>query len=219
VDKQRLDQHFSAVRDLELRIARLEEEPPNLVACQRPMAPGALEDIDGRPQMKERSRAMSDLVTMAYACDMTRVLSYWYSQPVSDVLFPDTTAGHHQLTHDETDEMPQVNQIVISIMADLAYLIESLKNIPEGDGTILDNSIIMATTDVSYGRTHQIDEYPIIIAGTGCGTLKTGFHYRSGTKENTSLVSYSLINAMGATISEFGGEAGRVTSGLSVIES
>jgi len=219
VDRQRLDQHFSAVRDLELRIARLEEDPPNLAACLRPEVPASLEDIEGRPQMKGRSRAMSDLVTMAYACDMTRVLSYWYSQPVSDVLFPNASAGHHQLTHDEPDEMPQFNQIVISIMEDLAYFIESLKAIPEGDATLLDNSIILGTTDVSYGRTHQIDEYPIIIAGTGCGTLRNGFHYRSETKENTSLVAYSLINAMGATISEFGDGAGRVTSGLSVIES
>ena len=218
-DRIRLEQHLAAVRDLELRIARIEEDPPNLAACARPDAPPQLMDTDGRPPMRERSRVMSDLVTMAMACDLTRVLSFWFTRPVSNVLFPDITAGHHQLTHDEPGDQPQVNRIVISIMEDFAYFLESLRSVPEGDGTLLDNSIILGTSDVSYARTHQIDEYPIILAGSGCGTLRQGFHYRSTTQENTSLVSFSLLRAMGVPVSEFGVGPGRVTQGLSAIES
>ena len=155
---------------------------------------------------------------MAFACDVTRVLSYWYSHPLSDVLYPGATAGHHQLTHDEPGEQPMVNAIVKGIVHDFAYLVDSLRAIPEGDGTLLDNSIILGTTDVSEGRTHQIDEYPILIAGTGCGTLQTGFHYRSETLGNTSHVSLSLLQAMDVRVSEFGIDAGRVDSGLSEIE-
>lgn len=217
-DKQRLDQHFDAVRDLELRIARLQEDPPNLAACARPMAPAALPDIDGRPQLSARARVMSDLITMAFACDLTRVLSFWYSAPVSNALFPNAGAGHHQLTHDEPGGQPQVNQIVISIMEDFAYLISSLRAIPEGDATLLDNSVVLATTDVSYGRTHQIDEYPIVLAGSACGALKTGFHYRSETQENTSLISLSLLRAMGVQVAEFGVGPGNVKDGLSLLE-
>lgn len=217
-DRIRIEQHLSAVRDLELRIARLEEDPPNLAACLRPEAPPEIPPIEGRPQMSARAQVMADLVTMAYACDLTRVLSFWYSQPVSNVLYPETTAGHHQLTHDEPGDQPQCHQIVRSIMSDFAYLIDALRSIPEGEGTLLDNSVILGTTDVSYGRTHQIDEYPIILAGSACGRLRTGIHYRSETQENTSLVSYSLLRTMGVNISEFGTDAGRVTQGLSDIE-
>ena len=185
----------------------------------RPEMPGDLPDIEGRPQMSARSRVMADLVTMAYACDLTRVMSCWYSHPVSDVLYGNATAGHHQLTHDEPGDQPQVHEIVVSIISDFSYLIESLRNVPEGDGTLLDNSVVLATTDVSYGRTHQINEYPILLAGTACGALKTGFHYRSETQENTSQVGLSLLRAMDVRAAEFGVGAGNVTSGLSVIES
>lgn len=218
-DKARLDQHLSGVRDLELRIARQEEDPPNLAACMRPMNPEPLPDIDGRPQMSARSKLMADLVTMAFACDLTRVLSFWYSHPVSNVLYGNATAGHHQLTHDEPGDQPQVHEIVVSIVSDFAALVESLRAIPEGDGTLLDNSVLLGTTDVSYGRTHQIDEYPILLAGTACGALKTGFHYRSETQENTSKLSLSLLRAMDVPVAEFGVGAGRVTTGLSEIES
>ncbi len=218
VDQQRLDQHMSAVRDLELRIARLQEDPANLAACMRPEAPAPLPPIDGRPQMSERSRVMSDLATMAYACDLTRVMSYWYSQPVSDVLYPGMEAGHHILTHDEPGEQPQVNAIVIQIMHDFAYFIESLRSIPEGDGTLLDNSVILGTTDVSYARTHQIHEYPLIVAGTCCGAIRNGFHHRSSSFQSATHVPLTIMRAMGANISAFGEDAGRVTDGLSELE-
>jgi hypothetical protein len=217
-DKARLDQHLSGVRDLELRIARLEEDPPNLAACMRPAVPGALPDIEGRPQMSARSRVMADLVTMAFACDLTRVLSFWYSHPVSNVLYGQATAGHHQLTHDEPGEQPQLHEIVVNIVSDFAALVEALRAVPEGDGTLLDNSAILATTDVSYGRTHQIDEYPILLAGTACGALRTGFHYRSETQENTSHIALSLLRAMDVPTASFGVDAGKVTTGLSEIE-
>ncbi len=218
VDQARLDQHLDGIRDLELRIARLQEEPANLAACMRPEVPDVPQAIDGRPQMGERSRVMTDLVAMAYACDLTRSLSYWYSHPLTDLLFPDTTAGHHQLTHDEPGDQPQVHSIVTAIVRDFAYLVSALRDVPEGDGTLLDNSVILGTTDVSYGRTHQIDEYPILLAGSACGALKTGMHYRSETNENASKVPLSILRAMGIPAASFGEGAGFTDTSLSEIE-
>ena len=168
--------------------------------------------------MSARSHVMTDLVTMAFACDLTRSLSYWYSHPLTDLLFPDTTAGHHQLTHDEPGDQPQVHSIVTAIVQDFAYLVESLNAIPEGDGTLLDNSVILGTTDVSYGRTHQIDKYPILLASTGCRTLKTGIHYQSTTNENASKVPLTILRAMGIPAASFGEDAGFTDSSLSEIE-
>lgn len=218
-DRNRLDLHFNAVRDLELRIARLQQDPPALAACARPAAPPDLPLVEGRPLMSERAKVASDLLAMALACDQTRVASLWYSDPVSDVLYPGTTAGHHQLTHDEPPEQPQVNAIVVQIMGDLAYLVSALRAVPEGDGTLLDSTALLATTDVSEGRTHQINEYPIILAGKACGALRSGFHYRSETQESTSQVALSLLRALDVRAATFGAEAGETDRGLSEIES
>ena len=168
--------------------------------------------------MSARSTAMADLVTKAFACDQTRVLSFWHSDPLSDVLYPGAEAGHHQLTHDEPGEQPQVFQIVHDVMKDFAYLVQSLRAVQEGDGTLLDNTALLGTTDVSYGRTHQIDEYPILVAGTACGALKTGFHYRSETQENASHVTLSLLRAMDVRAARFGVDAGQVEDGLSELD-
>ena len=217
-DKKRLDQHLAAIRDLEQRISRLEDEPPNLAACVRPNAPPPAPDIDGRPQMSARSRLMTDMLVMAYACDLTRVASCWYSDPLSDVLYPEAGAGHHQLTHDEPGDMPTVQRITEGIMTDAAYFLEQLDAIPEGDGTLLDHSAILLTTDVSYARTHQIDEYPILVAGRAGGRLNTGFHYRSTTKENACMVSMSLTQAMGLSLAKFGEGPDETSQGLSALE-
>ena len=168
--------------------------------------------------MSLRARAMADLLVMAYACDLTRVASLWYSDPLSDVLYPGASAGHHQLTHDEPGDMPTVKRITESIMLDGAYFLEQLEQIQEGDGTLLDHSAILFTTDVSYARTHQIDEYPILVAGRAGGRLNSGFHYRSETKENACMVSMSLIRAMGLNRAKFGEGPDETSQGLRALE-
>ena len=217
-DKVRVDMHLSAIRDLELRIARMEEDPPSLDACMKPEMPTTPMDIDGRPAMRERSHVMAELSVMAYACDLTRVLSYYYADGVSNCLYPNATAGHHQLTHDEPGDMPQVQAITQYIMEDFAHYLQALKAVPEGDGNLLDNSLILGTTDVSYARTHQIDEYPLLLAGTAGGAVRTGFHYRSSTKENASEIPFSILSAMGVLRESWGEGEGRVTSGVGALE-
>ena len=217
-DRQRLEQHLNSVRDLELRIARMQDEPPNLAACGRPVQPLPIPDIDGRPQMTERGRVMAELLVMAYACDLTRVASCWYSDPLSDVLYPGASAGHHQLTHDEPGDMPTVKLITESTMMDAAYFLERMDSIEEGEGTLLDHSAILLTTDVSYARTHQIDEYPILVAGRAGGRLKVGHHYRSATKENACMVSLSLVRALGLNRETFGEGPDETSQVLSALE-
>lgn len=217
-DQARLDQHLTGIRELELRIARIESDPPSLAACVRPEEPRTPPMVDGRHNMRERSRIMSDLMVMAYACDLTRVINYTYSDLLSNNLYPDATAGHHQLTHDEPGDMPQCQAITYSMMEDFAYYLEALKAIPEGDGTLLDNCVILGTTDVSYARTHQIDEYPILLAGNAGGTLNSGIHYRSETKENASHVPFSILRALGVQVASYGKDEGYVTKGLAEIE-
>ena len=206
-DRVRLEQHLDGVRDLETRLARLQEDPPELEACERPLAP-ELEypDIDGRPQIQAVSRVMSDLTVMALACDQTRVFSFTLSAALNNELWPDADDGHHNLTHHEADDQPQVDAITIYNMTELAYLIEQLRAVPEGDATLLDSCLVMATSEVSEGRTHSLDEIPIVLAGSACGQVVTGHHIRSYTGENVNKVSLSLLRAMGVSQSSWGAD-------------
>jgi len=218
-DKARLDQHFTGIRELEQRLARLEEDPPNLEACMRPDAPEAeYPEIEGRPQISAVHRAMSDLVIMAVACDQTRVFSHWFSDQLTNKLFPEVSAGHHSLTHDEPGEQPQVNQIVQFVMGELCYMVEQMALIEEGDGTLLDNMVMLCTSEISHGMTHSIDDMPIILAGNACGRIQQGIHYRSHTGENVNTVMLSLIRALGINAPGYGLEEGEVSNGLSAIE-
>lgn len=219
VDSARLDQHFEGIRALELRLARLEEDPPQRAACARPDAPlESYPDVDGRPQIKEINRAMCDTLAMALACDQTRVFSNVITFPVSNELFVGASAGHHRLTHDEPGDQPQVNQIVISLIEEYAYLLSALRAIPEGEGTLLDNCVVLGTTDVAYGRTHTLSDFPLVYGGSAGGRLRTGMHYRSEVRENSSTFMLSLIRAAGVRAESFGLGEGRVTDGLSEIE-
>ena len=185
-------------------MARLEEDPPSLAACMRPQSPMNIEDRAGRTPMKERARVVADLVSMAFACDLTRVASIWYSDPVSNVLYEGMEAGHHKLTHDEPGDQVQVDQIVREIMGSLSDTLDSFKAIEEGDSTLLDHSVTLAMTDVSYGRTHALHDYPILLAGSCGGALKTGIHHRFENAENACQVPLSIMQAMGIAQNQFG---------------
>lgn len=218
-DKARLDQHLSGIRALELRLKKLQENPPSLAACKVPVEP-KLEypDVDGRSPLSAISRAMVDTLAMAMACDQTRVFSLWFHNGVSNVLFPGATSGHHQLTHDEPSPQPKVAAILLQIMAEVNYMFKAFDAIPEGASTLLDHCGILATSDCSYGRQHLLDEYPLIVGGTANGNLKTGLHYRSPAQENTSKLILTLARAMGLTMDAFGDAEGRTSDSLTAIE-
>ena len=204
-DRDRLDQHLTGVRELEQRLARLEENPPNLESCTQPPQPkGDFGNIDGRVQAAERNRVMSELLAMTLACDQSRVFAHFFSDPVSDALYPDASSGHHDLTHNEGGDQPGVDAITTSIMGCLAETLDILASVPEGDGVLLDNCAILATSEVSLGQTHSIEEMPIIIAGSCCGFFKQDHHYRSLSKDNATRVLVSLQRAFDINPGTFG---------------
>ncbi len=218
-DKARIQQHFDNIRALEKQIAKLEQDPPNLASCHKPGAPLAdYPDQDGRPQMSAIHRIMADMLAMALACDSTRVFSLLFSKPVSNVLYPGAPSGHHQLTHDEPGDQPEVNKIILQIVAELAYFIGALKKVPEGDATLLDHMVLLGYTDTSFGKSHAIDNYPLLVAGGCSGALKKGYHYKSPAAENASKLGFTLLRAMGVPVTKFGSDAGLVTEGLPGIE-
>lgn len=218
-DKQRLEAHLDGVRTLEKRLAKLEEDPPNLAACALPTVPvSEYPDIDGRPQLAEKNAIMSEIAAMALACDQTRVFSNWFTHPVNNLLFKGATAGHHQLTHDEPGEQPEVHKITLQCMEAFAAQVAALAKVKEGDGTLLDHCVLLGTSDVSLGKTHSPEDFPIVLAGSAGGRLRTGVHYRSASSENASKVLLTLCRALGLDLAEIGDAEGHTKDGLGAIE-
>jgi hypothetical protein len=146
------------------------------------------------------------------------VFGHYLSDPVSNVLYPGASAGHHNLTHDEGGDQPEVHAITLQLVTELAYLIATLDAVPEGDGTLLDNCVVLGTTEVSLGQTHQIDEIPVVLAGGGCGALRIGTHWRSYTGDNSSSLMLSILRAMDILAPSFGDGDAYTEDGLSEIE-
>ena len=194
------------------------------------MPPGELPpDERGRPDTDEHNRLMAELTAMAFACDQTRVITYMLSPPVSDVVFPvgdldviddgnRLLKGHHDLTHNEPDPaMPKVREIVIYIMERLATYMEILDSVPEGDGTLLDHSLVLGTSDSSNPRLHSLEYYPIVLFGGADGKLKMNAQI-DGSRDNASRVMMTLLRAMGVDRATFGMDAGLVNDGYGDLE-
>ena len=89
---------------------------------------------------------------------------------------------------------------------------------PEGDGTLLDHCLVLGSSDVSEGKTHSLDEYPILLAGGACGAFQTDLHYRSYSQENASKVLLSLLRGFGVGSASYGEGEAYTADGLSAIE-
>ena len=219
-DKIRLDSHMNNVRSLENRLVSATPTlPPGSTACVRPAQPTKPSTSGGEP-IKATNKAMSDLIAMALACDQTRVFSVMFSGSVGYTVFSDIgiTTGHHDLTHDEAGDQPQVQASTVYTMEQFAVLLAALKAIPEGAGNLLDSCAILASSDTADGRDHSITNYPILIAGSAGGKLKyPSVHYKSNG-ENTTMVLLSILRSVGLSLTEFGTGGGRVTTSCTAIE-
>lgn len=218
-DKVRLEQHFENIRSIERRLAN---EGPRVVHadCSTPAVPAEVSDTGSREEVAQRTQLMSDLIAMAFACDQTRVFSMMFSGSVGYTVFWQVGAeqGHHDLTHDEPGDQPLVHASTVFTMEQFAYLLEALRSVEEGDGNLLDNTVVLASSDVADGFAHSITDYPILVAGGGGGMLKTpGVHFRS-SGENTSKVLLTVLRAAGLELDAFGTAGGRVEAGCSEIE-
>jgi Protein of unknown function (DUF1552) len=217
-DRTRLDQHTENIRTIESRLVGMGTTP---AACKLPTKPTAIASPNNKEALEELTKVMSDLIAMAFACDQTRVFSMNYSGPTNGTLFwqVNATSGHHALTHDEPGDQPLVHACTIFTMQCFSGLLQALKNIPEAAGNVLDNTAILASSDVSDGKLHSLTDYPIVVAGRGGGFLKyPGVHYRSTTKENTSTVLFSVLRAAGLQLTEFGAGGGLVSTSCTAIE-
>jgi hypothetical protein len=179
-------------------------------------------DQAGKEQLEPKTKAFSDLLAIALACNQTRVFSMMFTGSVAGTVFwpVGLTGGHHDLTHNEPGTQPQVQQATVYTMQMFAVLLNALKAVPEGAGNVLDNCAILASSDTSDGRYHNVRDYPILVAGKGGGFLKyPGVHYRSPTgSESTSTSLLTVLRAAGTGLSQVGAGGGLTTVSCGGIE-
>ena len=212
VDRAKLDEYLTSVREIETRVEKMRENKDaaddrakqtntSVFAMERP-ANGLPEDL------RDHARLMCDIISLAFQTDRTRVASLLLARDLSAMYYPflDVTDGHHAASHDNLSEgYERVSRFHLS---QFAYLAQKLDSMPEGDGTVLDNSCLMFLSSLWIGRTHDNRRLPLVLAGGLGGTLETGrtLNYLDAGDDNRKMCSLylSLLDRVGVEADRFG---------------
>jgi hypothetical protein len=213
-DRSRVDAHLSSIREIEKRIDVI---PQMSTQCRVPEI-GEVPTQQNAASFPLHGRAQMDILAMALACDLTRVASIQWSGAVSlqrfDFLEPGFYENHHELSHVANTNASARSKLVrinAWYAQQLAYLIDQLKAIPEGDGTVFDNTVIAWVNPLGDGDAHQRRNLPLVLAGGCGGYFDTGKLVEYGGEASTNQLLTSLAHAMGHPISSFGDD--RVVNG------
>jgi hypothetical protein len=198
-DRNRLDAHLTGVSELRARILAL---PPELTgSCTIPEAPTTTPS-----GLRAMSDLHADLIAMAFACDIRQIATIQFTGSVGYTVFPGTTGGHHDLTHDAAQQ-GAVQASTVFTMECFSSVMQKMAAMPEGAGTLLDNSLWLATSDTAEGLDHSVDDYPILLVGGAGGAMRRpGTHVRGPQllKRNTNDVLVTILRAMGSPRTSIG---------------
>lgn len=220
-DRQRLNQYFTSLRQLERQLELQLSEPPQLAACERPPAPPEIETGTDIEVVDRNHDLMTDILALAMACDQTRVFNMVYSYGASSLRVAGNNKSHHQLTHEEPEDpelgyQPQSTFFVERSMQAWFRFVGKLAAVKEGDGSLLDNCLVLAHSETSYAKTHDVTGLPMMLAGRAGGRVRTGLHI-SGARSPVSMVGLTVQQAMGLNVSNWGSEEMQVSKSVSGI--
>ena len=208
-DKQKLDEYLTAVREIELRVQQAEQQ----VAA---MNSGAITDYEipeGIPESyEEHARLMLDMMVLAFQTDTTRISTMMLANERSNRPYRtlQITRGHHEQSHHQNnpDNFKQIRDINRFHIQQFAYLLNKLRAIPEGDGTLLDHSMILYGAGLADGNRHEHENLPLVLAGRGGGTITTGRHMRYASETPMCNLLLSMMERAGAPAARFGDSTG-----------
>jgi hypothetical protein len=214
VDEVKLAQHLDAVRDLEIRLDNPGGELGG--ACQLPSTgtPINLNDPMSYPVL---GQLHMDLLSMALACDMTRVCTLQWSASTNNKPYPFLTHNGAPIVGDEhvmghqpdtdIDAWEKLRVIRHWYMQQLAYLLAKLDAVPEGAGTMLDNTVVLLGSEISKGNSHSHHDAPFLLAGGAGGYLKMGEYIEFAGEVPHNNLLLTLAHAMGMSDQSFGDPA------------
>ncbi len=207
-DRRKLDEYLTAVRELEMRIDRAHKFAAEMPDYNKPK--GIPNDYE------QHLRLMFDLLALAFQTDSTRISTFILAHDGSNRPYPfiGVSEGHHELSHhggneEKKEKIAQINHFHTS---QFAYFLEKLKSIKEGDGNLLDNSMIVYGAAISDGNRHNHDDLPVIVAGKGGGAIETGRHVRFPRETPMTNLYLSMMDRIGAPIDRIGDSTGLLNS-------
>ena len=207
-DKSKLAEYLDGIRDIERRIQKAEEQSAKmkLPLLERPTS---IPD-----EFEEHAKLMSDLIVIAFQTDMTRVVSFMMAREGSNRSYRaiGVSDGHHSVTHHQNDQEKIAKVIKIDELhvKSFAYLLNKLESTPDGDGTLLDHSMMLYGSSISDGNAHTHHDLPLVLAGGASAKIKGGQHirYAPDTPMNNLLVT--MLDKSGVPAETLGDSTGKL---------
>ncbi len=206
-DRARLSEYLDDVREIERRIAKVEAQNSSGEARELPGAPIGVPD-----SYEDHVKLMFDLQAVAFASDVTRVFAFKLSRDVSNRVFGPSgsttafhTSSHHQEREDRIRDFQKINTYHVGL---LPYLLDRLQKIPDGDGTMLDSSLVVYGSAMGNSNMHNHKRCPLLVAGHGAGRLKGNLHVKAADGTPMANAMLSLLHALDVDVPGFGDSTG-----------
>lgn len=206
-DGRKVDEYLTSIREIERRIetASQDNEPD---APDYPMPEGIPSDF------QTHARLLADLMALAFQGDLTRISTFMLANEGSNRSYKEIGVpdGHHNLSHHGGDpekhrKLAQINTFHIE---QLAYLVGKLQAIREGDGTLLDNLMLVYGSGIGDGNRHNHNDLPVLLIGSGGGTIQPGRHIQYARNTPMNNLFLSMLDRMGAEVDSLGDSRGRL---------
>jgi len=209
-DRRRLDEYVENVREIERRIQRVEARNASGEQRAMPEAPIGVPD-----SFEEHAHILMDLIALAFAADTTRAFSFKLGRDASGRAYPESgvTTGFHNASHhgereDRIMDFAKINRYHVSMVP---YLLEKLKNTPEGDSNLLDNSLIVYGSPMGDSNIHNHKRVPLFVAGHAGGQLKGGVHIKAPDGTPMANPMLTMLHMLGRTdLQQFGDSTGEL---------
>ena len=207
-DQAKVTDYLDAIREVERRIQKAESDSND----------NPLPDLDrpvGVPvSYADHARLMFDLQLLAYQGDITRIATFQIARETSNRSYPEIGVPdpHHPLSHhgDDPDKIARMSKINAFHVSLYAEYLEKLKNTPEGNGSLLDNSLILYGSGIGNPNVHDHTNLPIIVAGGSSGGMKGNRHIRYDKPTPLANLHLTLLEKMGVKIDSFGDSTGMI---------
>lgn len=206
-DQMKMEEYFQAVREIEKRVVAFENTAKLEAAAGIGKPKGIPSDFG------EHIRLMGDMMILAFQADLTRVATFMFANDGSNRSYAQigVSDGHHDISHHGrlADKLEKKKKIDHYHVEQLAYILGRMKAIKEGNGSMLDNTLIVYGAGISDGDAHNHNNLPILLAGRG-GGLKTGQHYRFDNYTPMNNLFITMLDRVGVRVEKLGDSTGKL---------
>jgi hypothetical protein len=207
-DKGKLDEYLEGIRDIERRIQKAEEQSATLKLPVMERPTSIPDEFEAHAQL------MSDLMVIAFQTDMTRVVTFMMAREGSNRSYRSigVSDGHHSVTHhqNDPDKIAKTQKIDELHVKTFAYLVEKMKSTQDGDGTLLDHSMLLYGSSISDGNAHTHHDLPLVLVGGGAGQVKGGRHLRYAPETPMNNLLLTMLDKAGVPAETLGDATGKI---------